>query len=436
MSDPDGSKLLFERWRSAAARFPGELALVEFASGRRWTFRELFRESEEGAAGSSGAIAFPRGHNAEFVLQILRAWREGQAACPLEASQPSPEIDPAPASWAHLKLTSASTGKAKCIGFTADQLAADPAQIVSTMGLRPDWPNLACISLAHSYGFSNFILPLALHAIPLLIAPAPLPEVVARAARMFPHITLAAVPALWRTWHESKAIPPNVKLAISAGAPLALDLEQEIFARGGLKVHNFYGSSECGGIAYDRSELPRTDPSLAGAALDNVSLSVGPAGTLVVESAAVGAAYWPDAQPSLRAPRFETSDLAEIRDGQIYLRGRASDLINVAGRKASPEAIETVLRRHPGVEECLVFGAQDPPGDRMDTIVACIQAREQIAITELTRFLSDKLPGWQIPRRWWFTPDLRTNERGKFSRAEWRKRFLAAHGGEAFPGKL
>ena len=30
-------------------------------------------------------------------------------------------------------------------------------------------------------------------------------------------ITLAAVPALWRTWHEADAVPRNVRIAISAG---------------------------------------------------------------------------------------------------------------------------------------------------------------------------------------------------------------------------
>ena len=52
---------------------------------------------------------------------------------------------------------------------------ADAENIVATMGLRPDWPNLGVISLAHSYGFSNLVLPLLLHGIPLILAPVPLP---------------------------------------------------------------------------------------------------------------------------------------------------------------------------------------------------------------------------------------------------------------------
>ena len=48
------------------------------------------------------------------------------------------------------------------VAFTAAQLMADAENIVTTMGLRPDWPNLGVLSLAHSYGFSNLVLPLLL----------------------------------------------------------------------------------------------------------------------------------------------------------------------------------------------------------------------------------------------------------------------------------
>ena len=100
------------------------------------------------------------------------------------------------------------------------------------MGLRADWPNLGVISLAHSYGFSNLVLPLLLHGIPLILAPAPLPEIIRRAAENEQSITLAAVPAMWRAWHEAGAIPQNVRLAISAGAPLPLESGTIGFSKG------------------------------------------------------------------------------------------------------------------------------------------------------------------------------------------------------------
>jgi len=289
------------------------------------------------------------------------------------------------------------------------------------MGLRPDWPNLGVISLAHSYGFSSLVLPLLLHGIPLILAPAPLPEIIRRAAQTGEPLTVAAVPALWRAWHEAGAIPSNIRLAISAGAPLRLNLEETVFARQGLKIHNFLGSSECGGIAYDAQATPRTDEACAGTPLQNVNLSINPSGCLVVRSRAVGESYWPEPASALGHGVYETTDLASLHDGKVYLQGRLGDLINVAGRKISPEIIERILLTHPKVRECVVFGAPSRDVERSETIVALVAGEK--CETELRQFLLERLPAWQMPREWQWVESLPTNGRGKLSRSECRQRW-------------
>ena len=301
---------------------------------------------------------------------------------------------------------------------------ADAENIVATMGLRADWPNLGVISLAHSYGFSNLILPLLLHGIPLILAPAPLPEIIRRAAENEEAITLAAVPAMWRAWHEAKAIPKNVRLAISAGAPLPLKLETDIFEMCGLKIHNFLGSSECGGIAYDATDLPRTDAAFVGTPMQNVNLSLNDDGCLVVRNRAVAETYWPEKSKALGVGIFETSDLAQLKNGKVFLLGRLGDQINVAGRKISPETIERALLANPKVRDCLVFGAASFDAERTEIIVAVVvsNAKEK----ELKQFLLQTLPAWQVPREWKFVKSLSANARGKISRAEWRATFVRA----------
>jgi acyl-CoA synthetase (AMP-forming)/AMP-acid ligase II len=416
--------MLYERWRRIARSFPGEMALRDLASHQQWTFREL-EVAAEAAGSDTNRITFPSGLSAEFILSILRAWRAKQIVCPLETDQRAPEIAPElPPEIAHLKMTSGTTGAPRFVAFTAGQLAADAENIVATMGLRPDWPNLGVISLAHSFGFSNLVLPLLLQGIPLVLAGAPLPEIVVRAAASEKAITLAAVPALWRTWHDADAIPRNVQLAISAGAPLPVALEQSVFATRGLKIHNFYGSSECGGIAYDASAGARLDGSCAGAPMRDVKLTIGDDGCLEVRSKAVGQMYWPEPSARLSNGVFRTNDLAEISYGLVYFRGRAGDQINVAGRKVSPESIEKVLLGHPGVRECVVFGVPSSDSRRGETIVACVAANTKVAGETLKQFLLAQLPAWQVPREWWLVESLFASQRGKLSRAEWRKRYL------------
>jgi acyl-coenzyme A synthetase/AMP-(fatty) acid ligase len=191
-----------------------------------------------------------------------------------------------------------------------------------------------------------------------------------------------------------------------------------------LKVHNFYGSTECGGIVYDTSETPRADESCTGAPMRNVNLSLDENGCLVVQSRAVGETYWPGRADALGGGRFQTSDLAEIKEGLVFLRGRVSDQINVAGRKVSPMAIEHALMQHPSVRGCVVFGVPDHEAGRTELIVACVVAMPPATGDMLRRFLGERIPAWQIPREWRFVETLFENRRGKISRADWRRRYL------------
>jgi acyl-CoA synthetase (AMP-forming)/AMP-acid ligase II len=415
--------MLYDRWRQVAQENASQPAVFDWAHRQRWTFGALAELIEKSVPEPIETV-FPQGMSIEFIRAVLRAWRFGQIVCPLEMGQAPPSLSKIPGPIVHVKTTSASTGAPRLIAFTAAQLVADAANIVTTMGLKRDWPNLGVISLAHSYGFSNLVLPLLLHGIPLVLLDSALPEAVRRAAASLPDITLPAVPALWRVWHEAGAIPKNVRLAISAGAPLPLQLEEDVFQRAGLKLHNFYGSSECGGIAYDTSHTPRFDAAGVGAPLMNVLLSVNERGNLVVRSEAVAEGYWPEPSPNLGQGCYHTSDLAELSEGRVFLRGRAGDQINVAGRKISPEGIEKMLLLHPEVSDCLVFGVPSANPSRSELIVACVATRASVPDEVLKQFLLSRLPAWQVPREWWFVPSLETNQRGKLSRAEWRKKFL------------
>jgi len=416
-------QMLYERWQQVVQTRRNEIALRDLASGRCRTFAQLNDEAEK-LPPENPVMIHPQGNSPEFIIAVLRAWRERIVVCPLEAHHQPLAVSPPRHPCCHLKTTPASTGVPRAVAFTQEQLIADAENIVTTMGLRPDWPNLGVISPAYSYGFSSLVLPLLLHGIPLFLVPSPLPVALRCAAHAHWNLTVAAVPALWHVWHKAGAILSNVKLAISAGAPLPLTLERAVFAEHGVKIHNFYGSTECGGIAYDATLTPRENESSVGQPMKNVNVEIGENGALLVRSRAVGETYWPKPEPALGGGIFRTCDLAEIKDGEIFLHGRTDDHINVAGRKVSPTIIEQALREHAAVAECVVFGVPSGSVDRMDLIVACVATDRQIARDELKQFLLNKLPGWQVPREWWFVESISSNGAGKPSRAQWRRDFL------------
>ena len=257
-------QMLYERWQKVVQSRRNEVALRDLASGRSWTFAQMDREAESPLPGNP-AMVFPQGHSPEFIFTVLRAWRGAQGG--LSRSKRITSRLRFPPRPRPVVISRPRRPQRVCrapVAFTEEQLAADAENIVTTMGLRPDWPNLGVISMAYSYGFSNLVLPLLLHGIPLFLAPAPLPEILRGAAKAHWDLTVAGVPALWHAWHKAGAILHNVRLAVSAGAPLPLALERAVFEEHGVKIHNFYGSAECGGIAYDATAIPRADETSVG----------------------------------------------------------------------------------------------------------------------------------------------------------------------------
>ncbi|MCU0772669.1 MAG: fatty acid--CoA ligase family protein [Verrucomicrobia bacterium] len=420
--------MLYKRWLDVVRAHPDRFALWDGVAGRRYTFNELAQRAGDQPT-ADGPIRFVRGTGAGFILSVLAAWRDRQMLVPLEGGQPEPAISTPPGvGIVHLKTTSATAGAARMIAFTAGQLAADCENVVTTMGLDPALPNVGAISLTHSYGFSNLVLPLLLKGVPLLLADSALPESVRVAIDQAEAVAVPSVPALWRAWHDAGILSRRIRLGISAGAPLPLALEQEVFEAAGIKIHNFYGSSECGGIAYDDTLVPRREPAQAGRPMRNVALEINEAGCVVVRSQAVGQGYWPEPDPVLANGVFQSGDLGELIDGALHLRGRASDCINVAGRKVNPEDVERVLCSHPGIRDCVVFGVpSDTP--RNETIVACLVAGVEVSTRALSDFLQTRLPAWQVPRDWWRVEVLDTSPRGKRSRADWRQRYLQGRQG-------
>ena len=422
--------MLYEMWQQTVQSRPDEVAWRDLASKSEFTFRQINQQADQQSPLERGSL-LPISTQAgalELVIQTLRAWRDGAVLCPYESQCPQLEtLVGLPDGIAHVKSTSGSTGKARFVLFQEEQLLADARNIASTMGFEAPHPNLAVISVAHSYGFSHLILPLLLLGKPVWLVDKPLPEAMRVAFASATPLFLPAVPAMWRAWHQCgllKGAP--IHLAMSAGAPLPLELEKQVYEETGLKIHNFYGASECGGIAYDRTERPRGRATLVGTPLDGVTLRVDASGHMVVNGENVGFGYWPNIEPddSLGVNQFTLSDLVEISTEGVDLIGRRTDAINVAGRKVSPSEIECALLTHPAVRHCVVFGVPSGDSARVEDIVACVNAGGDIGITEIGEHLTGRLQGWQIPRRWLFTESLEPNERGKISRAHWRTFFL------------
>ncbi len=102
------------------------------------------------------------------------------------------------------------------------------------------------------------------------------------------------------------------------------------------------------------------------------------------------------AQPGWR----KTGDLAELRDGRVYVTGRADDVINVGGFKVVPSVVEEAIRNVAGVLDALVLGQRSPVlGNLVKAKVklhASVDRKQGIA--GVLAHCREQLPYYMVPR--------------------------------------
>lgn len=398
--------MLYLRWLETLRHHSARPAI--FDSERSITFGDLAAAVALRPRAMAPVIA--RTGGSEFFVEILRAWRDEQAVIPLERDAPEPLLQcPPPAGTCLVKYTPGASGIPRGIFLNAAQVAADGDRIVATMRLSPAITNLSVISMAHSYGFSNVVLPLVLHGVPVHLAPVPFPRAIEEIFKLRTAWVVAAVPSIWRAWHRSGIlIDAPIVLAISAGAPLSLALENDVFAASGLKIHNFYGASECGGISFDFTDSPRISAEDVGTPLPGVNVSIDRDGRLKVVSSSVATGYDLVRENDLLSNgTYLTRDSGFLdSSGNIHLTGVSGDSINVAGRKISPAKVEATILATGLVRRVKVFGIPSPDPERYEEIAGLVELDEGIALDNLKSAIAEKLQSWELPRHWKSDPAL------------------------------
>jgi long-chain acyl-CoA synthetase len=325
----------------------------------------------------------------------------------------------------YVKLTSGSSGESAGIALTADALVADDEQLVSTMGLKADDRLVAAIPWSHSYGLSSLVLP-ALRRGSLLVLPEDggpwSPLLAARALRATVFPTVPVYVTALATLAEPAAWPASIRTVISAGAPLQPESAARFRETFGRNVHVFYGASECGGIAYDRSGAAALAGTV-GTPVDGVDVELAGdglagEGVVTVRSAAVALSYLPSPGDRLSRGVFRSSDLASwTAEGALRLLGRADAVINVGGKKVHPREVETVLRGLPGIDDTVVLGLPASSGDReiVRAVVACAPGR--LTYAAIADWCRGHLAAHKVPRSIVIVEAIPRNARGKPDRA-------------------
>jgi acyl-coenzyme A synthetase/AMP-(fatty) acid ligase len=287
--------------------------------------------------------------------------------------------------------------------------------------------NFAVIPLSHSYGFSNLITPLLAYGVPMVLSRDRMPRAILDDLAHSNATVFPGMPVFYQAFSEMEEVPalPELRLCISAGAPLPLEVGRKFRQKFKQPIHSFYGSSECGGICYDR-DAPLLEPGFVGQPMRGLDLELidpdAPATRVRVRSAAAGDGYFPEPdEEKLGHGQFIPDDLVSVSGNGFRIVGRTSDVINVAGKKVNPAEVEAELLRFAGVRAVVVFGRESIL--RNEEVAACIVAGEQVRESDLLEHCRAHLSGWQVPKRIFFVAELPVNERGKINRRELASKF-------------
>lgn len=313
------------------------------------------------------------------------------------------------------KLTSGSTGKPKRLFFSGEEMVADAKNLIRGMGILPEDVNLGMIPWGHSYGLGSVVYPLLIQGTRTTWTDTPFPEEVAEVCRMASCTLFPSVPTVLRALGRSECSAEkfaSLRLVVSAGARLDPMVARVFLDRFGKRVHNFYGSTETGGICFDDTGEAALTGRSVGKPLAGVDVIIARGNRIDVASDAVFGFDNPRRDARGKA-MVRVADLGSLDErGELVLQSRAVNLIKIGARRINPVDIERRLMALEGVGDAKVF-ALDRDGDAV--IAAALES--ELPRGRLGGLIREALPARLRPKRWLSYESFPVTARGKVSLA-------------------
>ncbi len=151
----------------------------------------------------------------------------------------------------------------------------------------------------------------------------------------------------------------RLRLAVCGGAPLANDIARTFMGLG-ITITQGYGMTELSPVI-STNRLDDNDPFSVGQPLPEVEVRVGDNSELIVRSPGMMLGYYKNEDATNEIIDedgwLHTGDIAEIREGRIYITGRLKDIIVLSnGEKIPPADIELAISTDPLFEQVMIIG--------------------------------------------------------------------------------
>lgn len=251
------------------------------------------------------------------------------------------------------------------------------------------------IPAQHMFGFeASIMLPLQTGA--GVFRGQPLyPADVVRALGLASNATLVTTPIHLRACGRSEVEWPPIRRVICSTASLDARLAEECEATMRTRVSEIFGSTETGAIASRRTATDDYWHCLDG---------------LTIEQRGADAYI----RHSMTGERFCLDDEIEVIENRSFSHlGRPTDMIKIAGKRASMADLSHRLNRIEGIDDGVLL-CRETPGDSVDRLIALVVA-PTLSSRQIRMELARQIDSAFLPRRIIHVDKLPRNPAGKLS---------------------
>jgi long-chain acyl-CoA synthetase len=226
----------------------------------------------------------------------------------------------------------------------------------------------------------------------------------------------------------------SLKICLSGGAPLPLEVKRGFETLTGAKLVEAYGLSETSpgatfnpidGIVKEGSigqPLPGTTIAIREVGNSEQDVPLGQPGEICIKGPQVMLGYWQKKEETADAfvgDYFRTGDVGYMdADGFTFIVDRIKDMIICSGFKVYPRRIEEALYQHPAVEEVTVIGIKDKYRGEAPKAFVKLKAGQTVTAAELLKHLEVKISKIELPSEIEFRAELPKTMIGKLSKKE------------------
>ncbi|MCM1173571.1 MAG: AMP-binding protein [Blautia sp.] len=326
---------------------------------------------------------------------------------------------------AELLFTTGTTGKPKGVMLTYRAVCHILANTIQGIGIREDEVVLLPLPLNHSYALRVLRAVFYQGATLVLQNGFTFAKEVESNVNAYRCTALACVPASYevmrRQMQDTFASVCSRFRYIEFGAgSLSVKQRKEITSLlPDTLIYNTWGSSESGGAIFCNVSEAVKDPvkiSSLGRPLEGkvrvkflneegqtVKTDAGHPGRMALKGGMQMSGYWnmPEATAETLVDGWLiTGDMAyEDEEGNIYMLGRADDIINVGGEKVSPVEVENIAGQYEGIRECACIGVEDTDGIMGQIPILFVTAGHGYSEEELLKFLAGRVERYKLPQK-------------------------------------